>query len=155
VPAGFPPIPYYRLGPSNCLDKGTIPDDVWYQRDADQDLLPPEPSGSRDAQFAFRAWLVRLGGARLGPMLSREHRRTVWWMGEAGFRAQVAMERRAIERDFAAVVGELRRARALTRGEAESAAIRVHLYLNDERGDQRSPLPAFDGGVYSVSIVSR
>jgi hypothetical protein len=155
VPAGFPPIPYYRLGAANDLDKGTVPDDVWYQRDADQVLLPPESSGSRDVQFAFRAWLVRLGGARLGPMLSREHRRTVWWMGEAGLRAQVAMERRAIEREFAAVVGELRRAHALTRGEAESAAIRVHLYLSDERGDQRIPLPAFGGGIYAVSIVSR
>jgi hypothetical protein len=154
VPAGFPPIPYYQLGPSNGFDKGTVPDDVWYQRDADQVVLEPVHSGSRDLQVALHAWLVRLGGPGLGRMLSR-HQCTVRWLGEAGFRAQVAMERRAIEREFASVVGELRRAHALTREEAETAAIRVHLYLDDERGDQRSPLPAFDGGLYAVSIASR
>ena len=69
------------------------------------------------------------------------HEQTVRWSNAAGLRRVVQWHRRLIERDFAAMVRELRQQRLLLAEDAKAAQPNIELCVHDDRGRSRAPLP--------------
>jgi hypothetical protein len=131
-----------QLARMQLLDaQGIAPSEPLYARKADQSSLPEDWDGWIDRQAAYRAWLRGLGGGRTLEVLASRHAITVRWRGEAALRRAVEQERKAMTREFAAMVQELLRKRVLTGDEARDARADVHVGICDQRGDTREKLP--------------
>jgi len=143
VPAGFPPLPVYRLDhvDETAADAG-LPTVVRRRTTlSGNDLIALWFVGSVDAGTAYRAWLTAAGGAMTRAACAGVREHEVLWSNAAALRRLVATDQSVVEREFAAMVRELRCRGALLASDAKTAKPNIRVLLHDERGDTRQPLP--------------
>ncbi len=141
-PEDFPPTPWFELLATDASKVGKRADTIAYERHADasfeQLLRGPAPT---DANAARCAWLLAHGGRATRLACATPHEQTVRWSNAAGLRRVAQWHRRLIERDFAAMVRELRQQRLLLADDAKAAQPNIELCVHDDRGRSRAPLP--------------
>lgn len=142
-PEDFPPAPWYELLPANETASGPRLRVVAYARHADQTLvhvLHGTPAWT-DAHAAHCAWLMANGGKHTRSLCEKSRAQALPWTGVPSLRRAVQSHQAAIERDFAAMVGELHRSKLLLADAAKSARPCVEVELLDERNDRSVQLP--------------
>jgi hypothetical protein len=140
VPAGFPLVAHYVLDWHN--GEGLVPIEPLYTRRPEQGWLPAEVEWMPyyDRQTAVRAWLRRMGGKATRTSVVG-HSLRLRWTDETALRREIDGQRPVMEREFAAMIGELLAMGVLTVDEAQGAGAAVWIDLDDQRGGPQGPLP--------------
>lgn len=139
LPAGFPPIPVYRLDPSNDESRAAGLRCVPFRRERlqqQEQLTEPWVSSQR----AYRDWLCSMGDRRTQAACDvTETERKVTWNSVQQLRKVVLEWHNQIARRHNAMLEELVRAGRIPAAAAKSLRPNVALELRDDRGELNAP----------------